>query len=545
MVLDELVLALQRAIDRLVRRLRVGRAPRRDRRRLLIVQIDGLARSVLEHAIATGRMPFLARVLARGHHELVPMSVGLPTSTPAFQMAAMYGVPPDIPGFHYHDKRRRVDIYFPRAGDAAIVESEQARGRVGIVRGGSTYGCVFTGGADNNLFSFTMIKRPSGHGVLRGISAIVIVGWVTLKGAVLTAIEVSRALLRFVADPVSAGTQGWKWLAIKLGLSVWLREFFTLAVARDLYAGVPVIYVNYLDYDVVGHAYGPRHRRALRALRRVDGSLRQLWRAARRVPEYQYDIYVLSDHGQAPCTPFDRLHGGRRIEQQLLDDVFDPAGVRDVGPERPARRVASGIKGYLRGRAPGLFQRFVNYLEHDFPWRLGGVRAAGERAGVRVIAAGPNAFVYFVDTQEPLTIERIEKRYPGLGEELSRTVGIGLVFARSEAGPVCFHRGRRHRLGRTDPGPFAGRADLELVLAGVHDLMAMPSAGDLVLYGIEAAEGDVSFVGEVGAHAGPSESELHTFVVAPRGSGLRSPVRHPLELYPHFARYQEVEREAA
>src|SRR6266581_4801775 len=111
MPLDDLALGLQRALDRLVRRLLLGAAPAPGRRRFLIVQ-----------------------------------SVGLPTSTPAFQMAAMYGVRPDIPGFHYHDKRRKADVYFPRGGDAATVEKRHADGRRGIVAGGSTYGCVFTGG---------------------------------------------------------------------------------------------------------------------------------------------------------------------------------------------------------------------------------------------------------------------------------------------------------------------------------------------------------------------------------------------------------------
>src|SRR5439155_21101113 len=44
-----------------------------------------------------------------------------------------------------------------------------------------------------------------------------------------------------------------------------LRELFTLAVSRDIYAGAPAIYVNYLDYDVMSHAYGPRHGRARRS----------------------------------------------------------------------------------------------------------------------------------------------------------------------------------------------------------------------------------------------------------------------------------------
>ena len=150
---DDLALSLQRAIDRLVRRLRLGGAPERTRRRLLIVQIDGLSHVVLERALATGRMPFLKRMLRHRGYRLEPMTVGLPTSTPAFQMAAMYGVRPDIPGFHYYDRERRADIHFPRPGHAALVEARQAAGRRGIVQGGSTYGCVFTGGAENNLLA--------------------------------------------------------------------------------------------------------------------------------------------------------------------------------------------------------------------------------------------------------------------------------------------------------------------------------------------------------------------------------------------------------
>src|SRR5207249_2060644 len=156
MSLDDVFLRIQSWLDRLVRRLRLGRAPTPGRRRLLVVQIDGLSRAVLERVLTQGRMPFLRRLLQRGGHRLVPMSVGLPTSTPSFQMAAMYGVRPDIPGFHYHDKRRRADIYFPRAGDAATVEKVQAAGRRGIVAGGGAYGCVFTGGAASSLLTFAM-----------------------------------------------------------------------------------------------------------------------------------------------------------------------------------------------------------------------------------------------------------------------------------------------------------------------------------------------------------------------------------------------------
>ena len=538
MPLDDLVLSLQRALDRVVRRARLGRAPTPGRRRLLIVQIDGLAHAVLQRALDEGRMPFLRRLLEHGGYRLHPMSVGLPTSTPAFQMAVMYGVAPDIPGFHYHDKRRRSDVYFPRAGDAAHVEASQAAGRRGIVTGGSTYGCVFTGGASNSLLTFAMLKRPSAPGLLRALSAVVVLAWVVAKSAAISSVQIGRALLAFIADPVGA-PRGWKLLAFKVGVSVWIRQLFTLSAARDLYAGTPAVYVNYLDYDIFAHAWGPRHRRALRALRSVDRSLHVLWRVARRVPEHRYDIYLLADHGQAHCTPYDRLTGGRRLERLLFEDFLDPAGAHEVAPGRPeGRRLASGIKAVRAGRVPGVVQRFVNYLEHDFPWLLGEVKEARQKGGVRVIAAGPNAFVYLLDDPAPLDLERVEQRFPGLAESISRSRGMGLVLARSADGPVCYWRGKRYGLADLGSGPFAGRADLDLVVAGIRDLMAMPSAGDLVLYGLEAPEGHVSFIAEIGAHAGPTEDEMQTFIVTPPGATLSAPVTHPLQLYPHFVRYQ-------
>jgi hypothetical protein len=540
MSLDDVVLLLQSLVDRIVRRFRLGPRPVRASRRLLVVQIDGLPRSVFETALADGRMPFTRRLLDRHGFRMTRMNVGLPSSTPAFQMAAMYGVRPDIPGFHYHDKRRRSDIYFPRAGDAAHVEETQARGRFGILSGGSSYGCVFAAGAVNNLFSFAMIKRPSGTGLLRLLSVFVVLAWVVAKCVVLTTVELLRAVLRLVADPVDEVARGWKWLAIKVGLSVWLRQFFTLAVSSDLYRGVPAIYVNYLDYDVFAHAYGPRHRRAFRALRWIDASIQQLWNVLRRIPEYEYDLYILSDHGQTATVPYHRLTGAR-VERRLFDEFFDPSGTAPVTTATPGgRRLLRAMRTLHAHRGHGLFQRFLNYLERDFLSWIGDLRESHERAGVRVIAAGPNAFVYFTDSPDPVDLEAIDRRSPGLVDELSRSRGIGFVLARSARGPVCIWRGKRYGLDDLGDGPFTGRPDLDLVRSGIADLMAMRCAGDLVLYGQGATDGDVSFISEQGAHAGPAADEMQTFIVHPATVAVPAPVLHPIQLYDVFVRYRRT-----
>src|SRR2546422_8786006 len=101
MSLDDLVLRLQRWLDRLVRRLYRGRAPEATRRRVLIVQIDRLSRSVLTQALTDGTAPFLARLVPQRGWRPTPKSVRLPASTPALPTAGLARRPPGTPRLRY------------------------------------------------------------------------------------------------------------------------------------------------------------------------------------------------------------------------------------------------------------------------------------------------------------------------------------------------------------------------------------------------------------------------------------------------------------
>jgi len=184
-----------------------------------------------------------------------------------------------------------------------------------------------------------------------------------------------------------------------------------------------------------------------------------------------------------------------------------------------------------------MWQRFVNYLEADFPWLLGEIRQARQHDGVRVVVAGPNAFVYFLDTDEPVPIEAIDRRAPTLVDDISRARGIGFVLTRSAGGPLCVWRGKRYHLADGDAGPFAGREDQARVFEGIRDLMAMRSAGDLVIYGNDSPDGNVSYIPELGAHAGTDPDELYTFIFSPPGARLGEPITHPIQLYAFFLAY--------
>src|ERR1044072_6927441 len=74
---------------------------------LLLIQIDGLARTQLERAIAAPRVPSL-RPLLRGEGGLLhDFSPGLPSPPAAVQAELYYGVRAAVPAFSFYDRAKR------------------------------------------------------------------------------------------------------------------------------------------------------------------------------------------------------------------------------------------------------------------------------------------------------------------------------------------------------------------------------------------------------------------------------------------------------
>jgi hypothetical protein len=503
-----------------------------------VVQICGCSHEVLQEALARGRMPTLARLLRQGALSLHRVPVGLPTSTPAFQAGLMYGGPVDIPGFEFLDKRTGAYRWFPRPWDAAAVEAAHARPGQGIVRGGRTYGCVFGGGADDTVLTFAHLLRPHAFWGRVGFRALVVPGlilaWLIAKMSVVTLWQLS-SWLGGALRSVSLGQRvvSLRQIGTRILVGGWLRELFTLGVTADLYAGVPALYVNFVDYDVAAHDLGPRHHLAFRALQGVDRSLERIVRVVRRVGGLEYDLFVLSDHGQIRSVPFHRVAGGTTVAGAILAcfgparghaaEPTGPVGSRDADPPMP-------LWPFTRGRERSLVvERHVR--ERNAVW-------VGELC---IVPAGPNVNVYLTHSPERVLAEEIEARYPGALARLSEHAAIGFVLARDARGPVCYYRGHVFRIPPA-PGPTGcpvfDRPDRDVVARGLQDLLGMPSGGDVILYGHYAPAGCTSFLDERGSHAGPSAEELYAFLaLPPRVAFDPGQVTRARDLHPLFARY--------
>jgi hypothetical protein len=536
---------VSRLVDAIACWARMPPCPAASRGRFVVVQICGCSHAVLQEALARGRMPALARLLGRGALGLHRVPVGLPTSTPAFQAGLMYGGPVDIPGFEFLDKRTGAYRWFPRPWDAAAVEAAHGATGQGIVRGGRTYGCVFGGGADDTVLTFAHLLRPHAFWGRAGFRALVvpslIVIWVGAKMSVVALWELLGWLGGALRD-LSLGRRivPLRQVVTRILVGGWLRELFTLGVTADLYAGVPALYVNFVDYDVAAHHLGPRHRVAFRALRGVDRSIARIARVVRRARPLDYDLFVLSDHGQVRSVPFRRVAGQTTVAGAIRE-CFGPARGDSAERAAPVRSPDADppmpLWPFTRGRGRSVVvERHVR--ERNAVWI----------DGLCVVPAGPNVNVYLTHTPERVLAEEIEARYPGGLARLSRHAAIGFVLARDAGGPVCYYRGDVFRIPPA-PGPTGcpvfDRPDRDIVLQGLQDLLAMPSGGDVILYGHYARAGCTSFLDERGSHAGPSAEELYAFLaLPPRVPFDPGRVTRARDLHALFARYQGADASA-
>ena len=221
----------------------------------------------------------------------------------------------------------------------------QRRRRADDHDGGDAAGrATATSGADPHDF-FGYLLDP--YNLYRGI--------VGMLGE--AAIEVYQAIRQWARDEQPRIRRLGLFTLHRGAANVILRDATTWSVIASMYRGHRVIYCDYQGYDEVGHFAGPETTDAVGTLNSIDRQIRQIVLAAREAPR-QYQIVVLSDHGQTTSPVFENVYG------KPLDEI-----VREVIKAGPTVRFSAG-------RAETT--RYVGALLSDLA-RSGGIRGRGAR----------------------------------------------------------------------------------------------------------------------------------------------------------------------
>ena len=538
-----------------------------DRRRgFIIIQIDGLSYDHLMQAVAAGYMPYLSRLLAERRLVIAPWRCGLPSTTPAAQAGIMFGNRFDIPGFRWYEKERGQVMMAKRPDQIQAVRARISRGRPGILRGGSCYVSMFDGDADLALFTLSTLHRHRFFESARGMGLFLLflfspfrvlrlLGLITMSylaglgrrlvllvqpfgrlrtpPGILNPFDVFSPLLHAVGD-------------------AFFTEVQTFGVMLDIYRCVPAIYANYNSYDEVVHKLGPDHRAAFRVLRGVDRRIQQINRMRARYRQREYDLYVLSDHGNSPSVPFS-WRSGTSLGQYIVAQIGEGLSV----DEQVDEQVHSAEKTrYLLEELQG--------LEDRFSVRLRQVLAAARRyVGRRVLAgqeldydlerqqdvvvssSGPLAHVYFNVSPRPLDLIEVILLYPQLLDSLLANSDIGALVGRAGEGTIVLgpHGGMlvigRESEAVESPHPLLPFGDVTYAAAQLHRLAHFPHSGDLIVLGAVRQDGEVvAFEEQVATHGGLGGPQMRSFIAWPPECPLTpETLDDAQDLYPYFARY--------
>ncbi|MFL5755759.1 MAG: alkaline phosphatase family protein [Chloroflexota bacterium] len=490
---------------------------------LLVVQLDGLSVAALDVAVRRAPMPTLGAMLERRSHRLVPWWAGIPAQTTSSQAGILYGDIGDIPAFRWYDKRRRRLIVSNHPFDAAEIDRRAADGGEPLLAGGTSVGNLLTGGAARSALTMGTIA-----GEVRGEL------WERLRDPHFIAVEAVE-MLREIGREIAGATRqrlrrirprmkrGGSFPIQRAIANVLARDLTTRIVREELERGTPVIYATYVGYDVVAHHAGPTSADALRVLRDLDRELKRLIRAARRSP-LEYDVVVLSDHGQAAGSTF-RQRYGETLERFVSRVIEDPVTAA-VGTTESWGTVNELLSEALRSDRRGArrAQRLLRPRIRDGYVQLGPDRTRRRREPSEIViaASGNLAHLYLADVPGRVTLDTIREHQPGLVEALARHPGIEWLVGRSDGGApiVLAERGFRDlRTGEVrGEDPVAGHdVPVERIVAALLDVDAMDGCGDLVLNGRIDREGGAvaAFEELVGSHGGLGGDQGHAFVVVP------------------------------
>ncbi len=532
----------------------------RRRRGFVVLQIDALSFDDLHRAMDQGNLPHLRKLLDSSHR-VDRWRSGVPSDTAAIQCSLMYGKKQDIPGFYWYDRRKRRPVICSWPLDMAGVEADNADGRAGLFRHGSVYMGMAAGGAQRAVLTTSALGRTTFPPRLTGIDVfllLVLNPWRLMRAGTLTVAEVfievyeqavGRMKRQYVApEGIFPLTRAFT--------HVLFRELTTLGIRLDIFRGVPTIYANYIGYDEIAHHLGPRSTAAYRALKALDRQIRDVKKALDTVALRPYDLYIMSDHGMTESLPFHHLYGqtlGAFIASHGVTpptaSELDPRPYRDLATLHQLEELSAEI-GPRTSSATGFFLDRVMRLAMRIgtgPLQAG--LADNHDSPVVAIYSSALANVYFTHSTERAGIPDIDEMAPGLLGALVQHPGIGLVVVLSEGKTWALHQGGRVCLDE------ASETELEflrmydqpaLVCAQLMELAAMPSAGDLLVFGAYDGTTVVNFEDHGGAHGGLGGVQQFPFMVSPRSTpNAFGSIVDATQLHPYFAqRYQSAARGA-
>jgi endonuclease/exonuclease/phosphatase family metal-dependent hydrolase len=455
---------------------------------LVMIQIDGLSKSQIKKALKNNKMPFFKSLLDKQNYKLYNHYPGLPSTTPSVQGELLYGVKQAVPAFGFYDSQRGRKTTMLDPYQAKKIESELTSQGKPLLEGGSAYCDIYSGGADETHFCVSDFS-PEGlfrHRYPFGFLMLILMNIPAIVRTVaLMAFEFLFALIDAFKGILTGKNfiEELQFIPSRVGSSVFLRELAVTGAKIDIARNLPAIHINFLGYDEQSHRRGPGSAFAHWSLKGIDDAIKRIYKAARRAPEREYDLWIYSDHGQEPTASY---------------------------PSDFGKNVKAAIHEYLGKEVKAKKDNKKNRRDNVFPgWKNKKHRTSQNEENEIVSAMGPLGYIYL-----PSNIISNKEQ---IARELVNVANIpttAIPFEDFKA--IVFNKHGRFILPEQAHNVFDKQNPyFDEIVKDFLELCRHKYAGDIIFIGWDKNGTCYSFPDENGSHGGPGKQETDAFFAAP------------------------------
>ena len=456
-------------------------------------------------------MPFVRTLIENEGYEALSYRCGVPSTTPFAQAGILYGDNSEIPSYRWWDKEAGLLVVFGSGSTFSRVADRYFAGRQPLTAGGACIAALYRAGATDRFGPpYEERHRPDQHDAGGRVIAAFLLNPVTLYFWIRHG---GLALFRIASEYLRARFSRRRTADVFIIADIYhevvVHHLTRFALLQAMDEGLPTIYACFYTYDEASHAFGPTDPNTLRVLRHIDSTIR-LAGAKRRGNRagVDYEVVVLSDHGQVETIPFVSTDGetlGRKIARFLPDHAVTEHRGLAFAPE--------------------------------------GAEPVGR---VEITYSGGLAHVYFAHVAGRLDASAVQSRYPGLAERVADLAGVGLVMVKDRDGGSLLTRDGRFPLASppaSETKALLERFDEPEVLAAqLRRLNSFERSGDLVVFGAYDGNKQVNFEDQVGGHGSVGGDQLHPFLLAKKEWGFDTTrVTNASDLYPMLVSLRDRE----
>lgn len=532
---------------------------------IVVLEIDGLSYSRFKNSVNRRQMSFLKELLDSGKYAITRVDCGIPSQTSSCQAGIMYGNNFNICAYRWFDKKNRRMISSGSFQDADYMEQRILSDQTGglLDQGGMSINNLMSGNASVSLFTVSSIqpKNPDDKN-RRNLSLY----FFSLNPYLLT-----KSIINTLVDAVVEMIQyGWAVIRrkeprlkrlrhfyplLRGATNVLLRDISTTLTMNEIARGGPATYTTFYGYDEIAHHSGPDSFEALHALVGIDRSIRKIHHTIDESTERQYEMFILSDHGQSFGKTFKQRYGvslGDFINEaaQLSANFGTSSQVIGIGShsdnESSLLAALTTLSGQEQTQQMPLSKKTITKLEtvieSDSDEALVSTKPAVN--DIWVLVSGNLANVYFTFAEEKVNYESIESHYPTLCDRIIRHPGIGVMILEKDGQPWAIGKnGSRNLITNEIKGfdPLLNYTAADVRAAQLSYLSSFPDGGDVVLFSTLYPDGTVAAFEElIGSHGGMGGDQNEAFIFHPASIEIPADIINSNEVYEVLKARREV-----